>query len=197
MRFLAIALATALSLAVVSCAANDSPSDAEVSQRRHTSQRMMDGKEWLTENLSLATDESYCFDEREEHCLRFGRLYTWEAAQRACQLLEGGWRLPSDDDWRQLATFYGGAFDGAEGSGKAAYQALSSGGRSGFDAVLGGGRAADNGGYDDLNAHGFYWTASEIDSAAALFYNFARGGLTLYRQPDGEKALALSVRCVR
>jgi hypothetical protein len=62
---------------------------------------------------------------------------------------------------------------------------------------LSGGRAFDDGEYDDLDAHGFYWTASEIDSAMASFYNFARGGLTLYRQPDGEKPAAFAVRCVR
>jgi uncharacterized protein (TIGR02145 family) len=197
MRILATALAAALSLAAISCAANDSQSNGGPSQQRSTSLRMMDGKEWLTKNLNVATSDSYCFDDREANCRNFGRLYTWQAAQRACQLLGDGWRLSTDEDWRQLANLYGGAFDGAEGSGKAAYQALVSGGRSGFDAVLGGGRASDDGAYDDLNSHGFYWTASEIDSAVALFYNFARGGLTLYRQSDGEKPLALSVRCVR
>ena len=62
--------------------------------------------------------------------------------------------------------------------------------------VLGGGRSSD-GQYARLNAHGFYWTASEHNPAAARFYNFARGSLALYRQPDGEKERAFSVRCVR
>ena len=70
------------------------------------------------------------------------------------------------------------------------------GGAAGFNAVLGGGRSGD-GEYARLNAHGFYWTASEHNPAAARFYNFARGSLALYRQPDGEKVSAFSVRCVR
>jgi len=106
------------------------------------------------------------------------------------------WLTPADEDWLGLASHYGGAYDGGERSGKAAYQSLLSGGRSSFNAVLGGGRD-DRSQYDDLDAHGFYWTASEADSPLAVFYNCARGGLTLYRQPDGEKPLALSVRCVR
>jgi uncharacterized protein (TIGR02145 family) len=70
------------------------------------------------------------------------------------------------------------------------------GGESGFDAVLGGGRAPD-GRYDDLDAHGFYWTASNSEPAGAWYYNFGRGSQGLYRQSDGEKAMALAVRCVR
>jgi uncharacterized protein (TIGR02145 family) len=193
MRIVASAL---LSICAVSCA-NHSQTDAEISAQAHSSLRMPDGKEWLTENLSLDTAESYCFGDRPASCRRYGRLYTWQAAQRACRLLGERWRLSTDGDWRELASHYGGAFDGAEGSGKVAYAALLAEGRSGFDAILSGGRAFDDGAYDDLDAHGFYWTASEIDSALAVFYNFARGGLTLYRQPDGEKLLALAVRCVR
>lgn len=66
---------------------------------------------------------------------------------------------------------------------------------TGFDALLGGGRAADAQ-YDDLGAHGFYWTATEGDSGAAVYYNFGRGGSALYRQREGEKQMALAVRCV-
>ena len=51
--------------------------------------------------------------------------------------------------------------------------------------------------YDRLEAHGFYWTVSENDSITAPFYNFGKGSQALYRQPQGEKQMAVSVRCVR
>ena len=51
--------------------------------------------------------------------------------------------------------------------------------------------------YARLEAHGFYWTASEIDSANGWYYNFGQGGLALHRQNGGEKPRAFSVRCVR
>ena len=35
----------------------------------------------------------------------FGRYYSWEEAQTACP---EGWRLPSDEDWAAMASFYGG-----------------------------------------------------------------------------------------
>ena len=52
-------------------------------------------------------------------------------------------------------------------SGKAAYKALMTGGSSGFNAVFGGGRSED-GQYARLKAHGFYWTASEIDPGQCM-----------------------------
>jgi uncharacterized protein (TIGR02145 family) len=104
--------------------------------------------------------------------------------------------LPTDDEWRQLAKQYGGMHDDAADGGKAAYLALLIGGSSGFNALLGGGRSRD-GDYARQKAHGFYWTASECDSAFALFYNFGHGTMSLYRQTNGEKEQAFSVRCVR
>ncbi len=98
--------------------------------------------------------------------------------------------------WRQLAKHYGGVHEDSGDGGKSAYRALLIGGNSGFNAVLGGGRSQD-GQYARLEAHGFYWTATEDDPGSAWFYNFGHGGLSLYRQSGGEKQRAFSVRCVR
>jgi hypothetical protein len=70
-----------------------------------------------------------------------------------------------------------------------------SGGTSGFNAVLGGNRS--NGQYARLEAHGVYWTASDNDPGTAPYYNFGKNGQALHRQPQGEKRMAISVRCVR
>ena len=158
---------------------------------------MPDGKQWMTDNLNVDGGHSYCYDDSELNCRRYGRLYTWESAQQACQSLGNGWRLPTDADWRQMAKHYGGIFDDSKDEGKAAYTRLMSGGTSGFNALLGGGRVPDEGKYARLEAHGFYWTSSESGPANALFYNFGKGSLALYRQPGGKKEMAISVRCVR
>lgn len=160
------------------------------------SSRMADGKQWTTQNLSIKTAASYCYDDAENNCSRYGRLYTWEAAQAGCRALGKGWRLPAEADWRELAKPYGGIFDNSEGSGQAAYKALLTGGNSGFNAMLGGGRD-QAGKYARIEAHGFYWTVSETDPSNAVFFNFAKGRLTLFRQAEGEKPRAFLVRCVR
>lgn len=95
-----------------------------------------------------------------------------------------------------MAKRYGGVSEDSEDKGKAAYKALLLGGSSGFNALLGGRRQPD-GQYARLEAHGFYWTASARDPASAPFYNFGKGGLAFHRQPEGEKQMAVSVRCVR
>jgi len=167
-----------------------------LSAQDHSSQKMADGREWTTQNLNVTSVRSYCYEDSEQNCAKYGRLYTWESASKACPALGDRWRLPTEDEWRQMAKHFGGFHEDSEDGGKAAYHALLMGGGSGFGALLGGGRSED-GQYTRLGAHGFYWTASESDSARAYYYNFGRGSLTLYRQTDGEKVRAFSVRCVR
>src|SRR5690349_13905646 len=42
-----------------------------------SSKRMPDGKQWLTENLNVTLNGSYCYDNAERNCQQYGRLYTW------------------------------------------------------------------------------------------------------------------------
>jgi uncharacterized protein (TIGR02145 family) len=173
-----------------------SAQDRNMSGGMDSSKRMADGKQWTTHNLNVKTVSSYCYEDAEMNCLQYGRLYTWDSARRGCQALGDGWQLPTEEEWRQMAKHYGGVHEDSDDSGKAAYKALLVGGNSGFNALLGGGRSKD-GQYARSEAHGFYWTASENGSASAWFYNFAHGRQTLFRQGDGEKQGAFSVRCVR
>jgi uncharacterized protein (TIGR02145 family) len=173
-----------------------SAQDQKVSGTMYSPKRMADGKQWMTRNLDVDAAPSYCYENSELDCRRYGRLYTWESARRACQSLGDSWRLPTDDEWRRLAKDYGGVSEDSDDKGKVAFKTLLPGGNSGFDALLGGGRSED-GQYARLEAHGFYWTASESDPASGWFYNFAKGGQALHRQRGGEKPRAFSVRCVK
>ena len=198
-RIRVLAVSIALSVAFWSDGASWerlSAQDRKASGTMYPSKRMADGKQWTTRNLDVNTMPSYCYEDAELNCRRYGRLYTWESARRVCQSLGGGWRLPTDHEWRQMAKDYGGVSDDSDDKGKAAYKALMAGGSSGFNALLGGGRSGE-GQYARLEAHGFYWTASESDPASVWFYNFGRGGQALHRQSGGEKQRAFSVRCVR
>ena len=174
-----------------------SAQDQKASGTMYSSKRMGDGKQWTTDNLNVNTVPSHCYEDAERNCRQYGRLYTWESARRGCQSLGDRWRLPTDDEWRRMAKHYGGVYEDSDDSGKGAYKALLIGGSSGFNALLGGGRDAGPGQYARLEAHGFYWTASENGPATARFYNFGQGSQALYRQNGGEKQMALSVRCVR
>lgn len=154
-----------------------------------------DGNLWTCSNLNVKIPQSYCYDNAGKNCTRYGRLYTWPVADQACKSLGKGWRLPTDNEWNQLVMIYGEKSDSME-MRKKAFGLLQIGGSSGFDALLGGGRNLE-GQFARLEAHGFYWTATETDSSSAIYYNFAKGSQALYRQDDGEKARAFSVRCIR
>jgi uncharacterized protein (TIGR02145 family) len=193
-----VAFALSIAFGSIGCAdsSNRSVKDQDVSATSSSSTRMADGKEWTTDNLTVNASPSYCYDDDESNCRRYGRLYTWESAQRGCQSLGDGWRLPTDDEWSQMAKHHGGLGNDSPDAGKAAYTSLLSGGTSGFNAVLGGNRSID-GKYERLEAHGFYWTVSESDPMTPPFYNFAKGSQALYRQLQGQKQMAVSVRCIR
>lgn len=193
--------AVALSMAFVSvdaaCSMHRSATGHAVSGTTDSPRRMPDGKRWTLDNLNVRTDGSYCYEDAELNCVRYGRLYTWESARQACRSLGDWWRLPTEEEWRQLAKHHGGIREDSDDSGRAAYMALLIGGRSGFNALLGGNRNSDDGQYARLNAHGLYWTASESSLESAWFYNFGKGGLSLDRQREGSRRMAASVRCVR
>jgi uncharacterized protein (TIGR02145 family) len=159
------------------------------------SKRMADGRTWTTANVAVEVTPSWCYDDAAANCRTYGRLYTWTSAKQACAAIGPGWRLPTNDEWRELASRYGGLFSESPEAGKAAFAALMTGGTSGFDAVLGGGREP-GGGYARGGAHGFYWTATESGARTAWLYNFGRGMQALNRHEDVDKARGVSVRCV-
>ena len=65
---------------------------------------------WMAENLNISADGSYCYDDDPDNCNKYGRLYTWNAAQMICP---NGWHLPSSNDWKSLeqADIAGDAFN--------------------------------------------------------------------------------------
>ena len=128
---MAVALSIAFGSVTAACFDRSSADAQEASATLDTFKRMPDGKEWTTANLNVDTDGSYCYEDAELNCRRYGRLYTWDAAQRACQSLRGGWRLPTNDEWQQLARHHGGLIEESDEGGKATYAALVTGGRAG------------------------------------------------------------------
>ena len=60
---------------------------------------------WMAENLNYDTTAgSVCYDSKPENCAKYGKLYNWETAKKACPL---GWHLPSDAEWQRLVNFVG------------------------------------------------------------------------------------------
>lgn len=57
---------------------------------------------WMAENLNLHMDDSWCYERKIDNCKKYGRLYTWKKAEKACPV---GWHLPSRSEWRDLTAY--------------------------------------------------------------------------------------------
>jgi len=60
---------------------------------------------WMAENLNYAAEGSECYDKDQVNCEKYGRLYNWETAMKACP---GGWHLPNAKEWKTLVDSAGG-----------------------------------------------------------------------------------------
>ena len=153
---------------------------------------------WMAENLNYKTKDSYCYDDQEKNCKKYGRLYTWYAALKACP---AGWHLPTNEEWSALAVAVGG-FDLAgkklkSRSGWADKDGVSGNGTDdyGFSALSAGYRYY-NGGFDNVRYHAYFWSATEGNERNAyiryLYYYYASMLTYLYNKYN-----AFSVRCVQ
>ena len=163
----------------------------------YTYQLMKDGKYWMTKNLSTKINEARCYGDEPQNCLQYGRLYNWDDAKAACDLLGNGWHLPSDEEWKNLTLAYGGYGGDGFSSGKreSAYNYLLPGAESGFDAQFGGIRYS-NEEFLSINENGFYWTSTENNSQWAWMFYFNSKEEMIYRF-DYDKFWTLSCRCTK
>ena len=155
---------------------------------------------WMAENLNYETTNSYCYDDDPSNCSKYGRLYTWAAATKACPI---GWHLPSDDEWNTLFTAVGGDSiagkmlksaggwndnHGASGNGTDTYA---------FSALPAGVRIYGDWGYDYEGTVAHFWSSSTEGGFDGV-YNVLMG----YGYDDADldytdKYNGFSVRCVK
>lgn len=60
--------------------ASEAAIQAIVSDTVHSSRRMPDRKQWTTDNLNVNTGRSYCYQDTELNCRRYGRATNGDAA---------------------------------------------------------------------------------------------------------------------
>ena len=135
----------------------------------------------------------------------FGRLYSYSGAVQACP---EGWRLPTDDDWKDLERHLGMAASDAEKRewrGNIAHNMLTTNGDScDLNLQLGGYYTSHTimgtTGYRFFSVYAYYWTATQ-DTAKGKGYYFFRKLIynsdQVYRESMEPEAQFLSVRYVR
>jgi len=122
---------------------------------------------WLAENLRYEEQfitvkrGSKCYDDNENNCDKYGRLYEWYDAMDVCP---EGWHLPTRSEWNALLTYVGekpgkklkDIVDWRDGNGTNDY---------GFKA-LPGGKLTDE--YKEVYISGNWWTATEDNEEASF-----------------------------
>jgi uncharacterized protein (TIGR02145 family) len=149
---------------------------------------------WMAENLNVKTKDSYCYGNNFENCRKYGRLYTWKAAQKACP---SGWHLPSKYEFEALVTIIGGDdYSGIKMKSKSGWKERG----NGFDVVglsmLPAGYKSWEGPFDALGEYAVFWSSSTLDGglAASLMLDYYRTSSLL---DEGNQNSAGSIRCVK
>jgi len=143
---------------------------------------------WMGENLSYKTKDSWCYDNNESNCKKYGRLYNFNVAMEVCP---DGWYLPSREDWDNLEQTIGR---------KVAGKKLKSKKKGGTDdygwSALPGGFRYSNGNFQGVENGGFWWSATGYMNDDA--YSRGIGMLVdIIGENLVENNYGLSVRCVQ
>jgi len=177
-------------------------------------------KNWMAENLNYDVPDDtadVCYENSADSCERYGRLYLWETAKRACP---AGWSLPSYDDWKILDSIasYGvsrgfcpaadyflksdtgwekfGKSCNNNGSDKYGFSALPGGHSNGDSSFIGAGR------------YGVWWSATEPNFSPQTIELWLQMGIRPFVQGDAYSVGGLflpfpdiarlhSVRCIQ
>jgi uncharacterized protein (TIGR02145 family) len=180
----------------------------------------------MAENLNYNVEGSKCYDNLEDNCETYGRLYDWATAMvfdafcnlSSCSgqvqtkhrgICPEGWHIPNDEEWTTLAKFAGGTGDyGNEGSAGAKLKATeswnyyASQNRSGNGtddygfAALAGGAGNSNGGFGSVGIYGFWWSSFEYTSKA-IYRRYMDYINEKVSRYSVDKVAFLSVRCLR
>jgi len=151
-------------------------------------------KVWFAENLNFAEEGSRCYDNDPANGDKYGRLYDWETAVKACP---PGWRLPTDEEWSAVEHIVGGrSIAGKKLKSPSGWnKGINETNEYGFSALPSGGGYGD-GEFYGCGFNGFWWTGTEYGTGLAWFrvmgYDYDGMGRGYY----GKTGL-FAVRCIQ
>jgi uncharacterized protein (TIGR02145 family) len=150
---------------------------------------------WMAENLNFEAIGSVCYENDPANGKKYGRLYNWETAMKACPK---GWHLPSDEEWSMLFAFAGG--DDVAGNILKASSGWNENGNGtdefGFAALPGGNGLRYGGSFRNVGDDGNWWSATKYSVSCACYRNIHFCLANVDRLDDG-KGYLFSVRCVK
>jgi len=150
---------------------------------------------WLADNLNYNMPGSYAPNNKENlGSNKFGLLYTWDAAQKACP---SGWHLPQAIEWATLVIDHGGGFKA--GNALKSNTGWSENGNgsnsSNFNAQPTGFRNSE-GSFFDKGKYGYWWTSSPAGEGRAWSWRLSHANAEVNHK-DYTVYFGHSVRCVK
>ena len=156
---------------------------------------------WMAENLNyhIGKSYSYCYDNDVNNCAKYGLLYSWTAAKKACPR---GWHLPTKAEFDTLLAAVGDDStagkmlkstsgwnekrDGSSGNGTDDYS---------FSALPAGNRNSNEHFYGEGNG-AYFWSSTEENGGYAyvMDLNYIYDGANL---GGSNVSNGFSVRCVK
>ena len=167
---------------------------------------------WMGENLRVrhapdgACIESYAYNNDTTFELKYGRLYSWNAAmngsseEKAQGICPCGWHIPTDDEFKQLEIFLGMTENEADMTntwrGSPVGKKLRVGESSGYNAQMAG-RRASSGTYSVLGQWEYMWTSSTHGTNYAWRRCLALSRNSVGRYNTFPKSYGFSIRCLK
>ncbi len=165
---------------------------------------------WMAQNLRTTSNfgESWCYNNEDSYCERYGRHYNWLAAMNGEEesgsrgICPSGWRVPTDGDWYDLENFFA---TGRCDSSRLDWGCFPSGGLmktenwGGSDenkfAVLPAGFVDLDGSSSLLMSYAYFWTSTKIGDSVWRrgFLNSQENVLRNTTNPE----YGYSVRCIK
>lgn len=150
---------------------------------------------WMAKNLNYKTQDSYCYEDKAEKCDVYGRLYTWDAAKKACP---EGWHLPSYEEFEAFLESIGGKEKAGVGlKSTTGWNREGNGADSYGFTVLPAGFRKNNGNYDGEGNYANFWSSYDYDNGFYVSYMYLDCYHDYARLSDSKKNDGLSVRCVQ
>jgi len=126
-------------------------------------------KIWMSENLNFLAKGSWCYDNKDENCDKYGRMYDWQTIMSGSKdentqgICPEGWHVSTFQEWQSVLEEYKKTKD------------LLTGGVSGFDMSFAGCRFP-NGKFEFENLAATYWTSTvdaDNDKYVYTFYAYS------------------------
>jgi len=152
---------------------------------------------WFAENLAFkpANGDYWVFNNNKDNIAKYGYLYLWETAKRACP---EGWHLPSKDEWNTLINSLGGtAVAGGKLKATGGWNSPNIGATNsgGFSALPGGNRSV-GGSFYHLGDDALFWSGSTDDMLSAWKIRLNSNWDSVSFQQVNRR-IGYSVRCIK